>query len=536
MEIKLLDCTLRDGGYINNWEFGNITIKSIISRLDNAGLDFIECGFLDSREVFDENRTIFPYIDSIGDILGKSVPQRAKLVAMIDFGTFDENRLVPQNRSVLYGIRLIFQKEKSIEALEYAKKIKDKGYKLFLNLVATFTYSPFELLGLVEHINALGPEAVSIVDTYGIMFDEEMTQYAFLLDSSLNENIALGFHSHNNTNFSDANCVSFINKNFRRKLIIDSSILGMGKNSGNAHTEVLALYLDKKRKKPLECSQILECAVTDVQRFLTKQEWGYNIDNLVSAICECSPNWVKYYSAKGTLTISNIMEILEGLPRKERRLVSYFSKELADTKYMEFCEKQKVGDEVSYRDLKKAIGSKDVFVICPGHSLKEYMEDVVKVASRDYIYTVTVNFYPNGIDVDCVFIGSNRRYSQVSVSVGDINGCKVISTSNVLGNASLNINDVFSYSELYGKTRTDNSAILLMEILSEIGVKKILLAGFDGYGGGQNNYFLKEVSLGNAYADNEKIMAGLENFKKSNSVLIEWVTPSIFEEVFKNAK
>ncbi len=525
--IKLLDCTLRDGGYINNWEFGNITIKSVVSRLDCAGVDYIECGFLDSRNKYDENRTVFPTINSIDKCLGECLPQNSKLVAMIDYGTFEEELLIPQSESSIYGIRLIFQKEKAKEALAFASKIKEQGYKLSLNLVATFTYSPLELLELVEQINEVNPEAVSIVDTYGIMFEDDMIKYASLLDSSLLPNISLGFHSHNNTNFSDANCISFIKQGFKRNLIIDGSILGMGKNSGNAHTEVLAMYLAKNKLRELECGYILECAVTDIQRFLTKQEWGYNINNLVSAICECSPNWVKYYTKMGTLTISDIVEILNSLPKDERKLVSFFSEEKAYNIYTQYCERQKINDSTNYAKLRERIGNKDVLILCPGKSIMTHREIIEPYLFNEKVYSIAVNFISETLKTNGLYIGSNRRYSQISAFYGTMQyHLDILSSSNVLFNHNLKPNYVFSFSELNSETGTDNSGILLMQIIANIGARKILVAGFDGYEAGEDNYFLKDVSLGNAYADNEIIKRKLSEFFSNNNVKIEWLTPS----------
>lgn len=531
MNIKLLDCTLRDGGFINNWEFGNITIRSVVSRLDSAYVDIIECGFLDSGVSYSENRSVFPDIPSIERTLGGCIPQNAELVAMIDYGTFDEDKLISKSESCLDGIRLIFQKEKAKEALEYAKKIKEKGYRLYVNLVATFTYSGLELLQLVDEINKINPIGVSIVDTYGIMFGDEMTRYAYLLDGSLNKNIMLGFHSHNNTNFSDANSVSFIGLNFKRDMIVDGSLLGMGKNSGNAHTEVLALYLNKMNIKEFKCDHILECAVTDIQRFQINQEWGYNVNNLVTAICECSPNWIKYYMRKGTLSISNIMEILNDLPKEKRKLVSFFSEQLAEERYMDFCRRYEVSDKKGYEALKKAIGDRSVLILCPGSSLLEYIDEIKEFISRNNPFIISVNFISPDFEVDCLYVGSNRRYSQMAALLNGNEKYEVITTSNIVANTSLIPKYTFSYPELFNEAEIDNSAIILMTLLARLGVAQIIIAGFDGYREGLNNYFSGSVSLGNSFADNDKIKSGLLHFMDTQTVELQWITPSVFEEI-----
>jgi 4-hydroxy 2-oxovalerate aldolase len=531
MKLNLLDCTLRDGGYINDWRFGNLTIRSVISRLDSAGIDIIECGFLDSRVEYDENRSIYPDIPSICKTLGHCLPNKAELVAMIDFGTFDIERLIPKSETVLDGIRLIFQKENVDPALEYAKRIKEQGYKLYLNLVATYSYSNRELVELVDSINSIEPVGVSIVDTYGIMFGDEMIRCAYLLDDSLNKNITLGYHSHNNINVSDANCITFINLNLQRSIIVDCSVLGMGKNSGNAHTEIIALYCNKKKLREFEAEQILECAVTDIQRFLTKQEWGYNIDNLVTAICECSPSWIKYYSKKGTLSISNIKGILSGLPADKRKLVSYFSQSLAEEKYREFCAKRQLDDEIAREELRQTINGKPLLVLCPGNSLVKFADAVTEFVSKQNPYILSVNFVSDKIHIDAVYIGSNKRYSQISALLGNTDIYRTITSSNVMANGILVPQYVFSYPNLLEQAGVENSAIILLTLLSSLGVHDIAVAGLDGYKMGFNNYFTESASFNNAIADNEPIEQGLRQLVHNHAVTLQWITPSVFDHI-----
>ena len=105
-EIQLLDCTLRDGGYINDWEFGHNNIISIIDRLEQAKVDIIEIGFLDDRRPFDMNRTIMPDTASAGKLLGEQ-SHSAMIVGMIDYGTCRIENLQPASESVLDGIRAV---------------------------------------------------------------------------------------------------------------------------------------------------------------------------------------------------------------------------------------------------------------------------------------------------------------------------------------------------------------------------------------------------------------------------------------------
>ena len=92
---QLLDCTLRDGGYINDWEFGHANIIEIFERLVSSGVEYIEIGFLDQRREFDINRTIMPDTQSANTIFAGVDKGNAVVLGMIDYGTCDIKNLQP---------------------------------------------------------------------------------------------------------------------------------------------------------------------------------------------------------------------------------------------------------------------------------------------------------------------------------------------------------------------------------------------------------------------------------------------------------
>ena len=133
-DIKLLDCTLRDGGYVNDWNFGHDNLVSIFERLVDANVDMIEIGFIDERRPFDINRSIMPDTDSVNMIYGKLDRKQAMVVGMIDYGTCSLEHIKPCEESFLDGIRVIFKKHLREHAFVFCKRIKDLGYlhSLFL--------------------------------------------------------------------------------------------------------------------------------------------------------------------------------------------------------------------------------------------------------------------------------------------------------------------------------------------------------------------------------------------------------------------
>ena len=168
-KISLLDCTLRDGGYVNDWRFGRTNIVSMFERLVDSNVDIIEVGFLDERRPFDIDRTIFPDTLSADKIYGSLDKKNAMVVGMIDFGTCSIEHLAPCCNSYLDGIRVIFKKGKMRPAMEFCRQVKALGYKVFSQLVSVTSYTDEELLELVQLVNDVKPYGVSMVDTYGLL-------------------------------------------------------------------------------------------------------------------------------------------------------------------------------------------------------------------------------------------------------------------------------------------------------------------------------------------------------------------------------
>lgn len=170
-------CTLRDGGYVNDWEFGHDHLCSIFQRLVDTEVEFIEIGFLDERRPFDMNRSIMSDTLSAERIYGRMEKGRALALGMIDYGTCGLQHIRPANETFLDGIRVIFKKHIMHEALGFCADLKKLGYIVFAQLVSITSYSDAELRELIGLVNDVRPYAVSMVDTYGLLDPEKLRHY-----------------------------------------------------------------------------------------------------------------------------------------------------------------------------------------------------------------------------------------------------------------------------------------------------------------------------------------------------------------------
>ena len=226
--IELLDCTLRDGAYINGSNFGQQALKGIINKLELANIDIIECGWL-KNDPYKEGSSYY----HIPDDLKRYLPQKKDgviYVAMIDWDRYDVDNLPVCDGKSLDAIRVVFPHGRHVEGIKVGEKIREKGYKVFFQLANTLAYSEQDLIEVAKQMNEFGPESISVVDTFGAMYEDDLDRILDTLVDSLDERIKIGFHAHNNMQLAFSLAIHFAKymSKKNRKCIIDSTLSGMG--------------------------------------------------------------------------------------------------------------------------------------------------------------------------------------------------------------------------------------------------------------------------------------------------------------------
>lgn len=511
--ISLLDCTLRDGGYINDWKFGKECIRTILSKLSSSGVEIIELGFL--KEVdYDPNVSIFPNIESINDIIIKKEPS-VLYVGMIDIkSAIPIEKIAVCDGKTLDGIRVIFKKEKLDEAFLYCQKIKDLGYKLFVNFVSTDAYDDIEFAEAVRRFNSLKPYCMAIVDTFGMMKKKQFKRLVEIADRNMLDDIALGYHAHNNLQQAMGNAEEMVEMNLKREVVIDACVFGMGRGAGNLNLELFAEFLNENYNKKYQISPILEIMDGYLSEIYHKRFWGYSLPLYMSATLGCHPNYAIYYEEKNTLTEKEFYEILKSISEKDKR---DFSKETAELYYQRFF-KNTVDDEQTICKLKEEFCGKRILVIAPGQSILKYENDILENVDTD-TKVVLINFYDNRWKADYIFTSNVRRFSKIVEN--DVN-CKMIVSSNVRGykKADYMVN-YMSYCS-GEKEVSANASLMFLRLLIRLDVREVLIAGMDGYKNTNiNNYFnddfenthiLRKDNRNNLIAEELKVISKKLNF------------------------
>ena len=166
-KIEILDCTLRDGGYINDFAFTERGIRKIINQLTLAGIDIVECGFLEDNNN-DKEYSLYTKVEQIKNLL-PTVHRNTMYVAMACYGEYDISQLSNCDGSSIDGIRVTFHYTEIDGALDYCRCIMEKGYKVFVQPVGTTSYTDEQLISLIKSVNELNPYAFYLVDTLGLM-------------------------------------------------------------------------------------------------------------------------------------------------------------------------------------------------------------------------------------------------------------------------------------------------------------------------------------------------------------------------------
>lgn len=533
MNIKLLDCTLRDGGYNNDWNFGRDNLVSLFERSVSSGLEYIEVGFIDNRVQFDYDKSIMPNTECVGKIWGQLDKKKTKVVAMIDYGTCDISNIQPCKDSYLDGIRVIFKMELMHEALEYCREIKKLGYLVFAQGVSFTTYTDEKLDEITCLLNDLNPYAFSIVDTYGLMDISIITHYYDYLDKHLNNNISIGFHAHNNFQLAFANCMELARKhgNKNRELVLDGSIYGMGKGAGNAPLELLISFMNENFGSNYDIDQILEAIDVNIIEMHRQMNWGYSLKAFIAASNDCHPNYVSYLLNKKTLSVKSINTILRSIENGPKKLL--YDKNYVEDLYINF-QRNTLKDENEYTQLSKVFNNKDILLIGPGKSITEKREEIEGLISKTNPFVISINFIPDFSVTNFLFFTNSKRYVQQSKTLANKpKELKIIATSNITS-SDREFDYKIDYESLIDREDVfvDNSFLMALKILAKCNVRKVYLAGFDGYSlNNESDYFSSKMEYEFSKRMGQEINLSVNKFLSQIRIKLDFVfiTPTLYK-------
>lgn len=522
-KYNILDCTLRDGGYINNWEFPKKIANQIMASLYTADIEVIECGYLTQKK-HKENSTLFKSIEAFQNYFNLE-NHKHDYVLMINQGDYNIHDLPDANTNQLSGIRLAFHKKNLSIALNEAKIIKEKGYKLYFQPMIVKSYTEEEFIHLLKKTNVLNPNVFYIVDSFGSLDKHDFLRYLYLSEHILDDDISIGFHGHNNMQYVYANAVNFIENALNRNIIIDSSISGMGRGAGNLNTEVITSYLNKYYKKNYTIEPLLEVMDNYIEPIYRKNPWGFSSAQFLSAKHECHPNYANFLTVKKKLTISGINEILSDIDDDHKK--SYLP-EYINEKYLNYNKRK---TSLSKKFDISFLENKSIILLGSGKSVQTYQNSIKGIQKEEDTVSIFINHIDDSFSYDFVFFANQKRYSEYN---NQTTPSKAIVTSNI----KMNTNEHFliDYNDILEEklNNYDNALTLFLSYLTKVKVKKVYLAGIDGYNKSSENYSLEDIVL------TDKAYMQIENDALNKTIKfyaqklpIEFITPSTFQSAIQ---
>ena len=527
MSIQILDCTLRDGGYINDWRFGKKTIVSILDKLERANIDIIECGFL-TRMVQEEACSLFNNIGQIEEVLPRQ-NRTSMYVAMIAIGEKElhPSELTPYDGKSIEGIRLTFHKEEISQAIDWADIIMQKGYKVFMQPVGTGFYSDMELLQLVEKMNQLQPYAFYIVDTLGSMYRNEVSHRFYLIDGNMDPQIHLGFHGHNNLQLAFSNAQILGKIQTKRTLILDASVNGMGRGAGNLPTELITQYINKNIASRYDVTMVMDIYDEYISAIRKEFEWGYSVPYHIAASNVCHPNYAAYLINKQTLTMKDIEKIIQSIPEEYKIL---YDQQLIEQLYVQY-QSREIDDSAAVRQIARWISGKKILLLAPGKSLVTEYATIMQFIDEEDPYVISVNFVDARYRMDACFVSNHKRMDIIEREIRNLGEVRTILTSNIAGGDDCLYVNYARYTN-DDEMISDNAGLMLLNLLKRCGADKVYLAGFDGFHRRHNgNYYSKEldfqVNEEEIHEKRRRIRSQLR--KLSEEMEISFLTPSVYE-------
>ena len=534
-KIKVLDCTLRDGAYITESFFGDVAIRGIIKKLQEARVEVVEVGWLKNNP----HQKDSSYFRSPSDIVPYLTEKDNGIIytAMIDWDRYNVDLLEEYDGSSIDAIRVVFPHGKHKEGIEIGKKIRAKGYKVMFQAANTLAYSDRDLQDLAKCMNDFSPTSLSIVDTFGAMYFEELEHIVSIMDNELSKQIVLGFHAHNNQQLAFSLCVHFaeIMKKSDRQIMLDCSLNGMGRGAGNATTELITSYLNRKQHGNYDINSVLDAIDCYMSGYHETYTWGYSTPYFIAGMYQCHVNNIAYLLKNHRTNAKDMRSIIESLSIEDRRKYDY---DLLETKYLE-NQSRIVDDEKALENLKKEISKRTILLIAPGKSTNTEESKIKKFIVENNPVIIAVNAINPRYTYDyAIFINPARYEYANNYQPEKMRQIKKILLSNIktVGNADeiiVNYNLVIKR----GWEHFDNAVIITLRLLNKIGATNVAIAGFDGFKTKYNESYadpnLPTLNPNNKWDElNNEIKDMFGDFKNSimGSMNLHFITESYFNK------
>lgn len=503
--MKILDCTLRDGGYYTNWDFDKNLVETYLTTMNDLPVEYLEVGYRSPKLTGYYGEYFY-----CPDFVLKKISQLSnkKLVIILDeknikLETVEE--LLKPCLGIITMVRIAIDPEQLVKAIDLAKKVKSMGFEVGFNVMYMSKWKNLpEFLSNLKLVDGVA-DYFYMVDSYGGVYPDDVREIYNLVRSQMKTKI--GFHGHNNLELALVNTLTAIECGAD---MVDGTITGMGRGAGNLKTELLLTALNQRNNIEVDFNAL--SAVTDAFSQLQKEyEWGTNLPYMVSGANSLPQKDVMDWVGKRYYSYNSII-----------RALSNQSKGIKDNETLsEYCPTEAFS---------KAL------IVGGGDSVREHID-----AIKNYLF----------LNPDVVIIHSSSR------NVSSLNDCTNKQFHCLAGNEGHRLEKVFNsvpnnriailppfpramgtyipvnfksnsfqLSEINITEKYKNSiTALVLQLTKEMNVEELLFCGYDGYNGEITQHKLE------LFNENEYLFS---NFSKKNYSL-KSITPTKYKELHQES-
>lgn len=283
-QIKVLDCTIRDGGLINKWQFSDEIVRKVFLALSESGVDYMEIGYKSSEKYFsraEHGAWKFCTEEDIKRIVGEA-DTKMKLSTMADIGRIDSEDIPHKKDSILDMIRVACYTKEIDKGIALAHECLNKGYEVTINLMAISKVLERDLDEALNDLSKSDVPVVYLVDSYGALYSEQIHFLAKKYSQAL-PGKELGIHTHNNQQLAFANTIEAIIAGVNR---LDATLYGMGRGAGNCPLELLLSFLKNPK---FDIRPLIEVIQEIFIPMKAEIEWGYHMPYLITGVLNEHP-------------------------------------------------------------------------------------------------------------------------------------------------------------------------------------------------------------------------------------------------------
>ena len=520
--FNLLDCTLRDGGYYNNWEFSKKNYKSYLEFIKTSKIKYLEIGF----RFFKKNYFMGPFAYSSENFLKQlKISKKIKIAIMFNANELInglKNKIIklseilpPKKNSCVSVVRIATQLDQLSKIISISKKIKKLGYLVCLNVMRADQLDEVKLEQIIDVLKKnKAIDILYLADSFGSMVPTEVYYKISYLKKKLS--IPIGIHTHDNCKLALKNSMAAVDGG---ATFIDSTILGMGRGSGNTKTEDLIkkLIANKQNYSTNQLSSVLK----NFKELKKKFKWGHSKSYEMAAKNKIHPTYVQVLETEFNKTKDETIKILNDF--KKNDLSAFNLQNLKNIKYKKH--------NLSVFKVRNFLKKKEVLILGKGPILNHYKNDFTNFIEKKNLCVMSLN-YNSAIDSKLIdyYLLSNTERILTDLKKINLKKNKIILPLDRLKATfpKLNItNNFYNYPINISQKKMviddkfcqlKSSDILFYALaLCKIGnCKKIYLAGIDGFNFNDPRY----VEISNHLRDFLKLLPN--NFIKS-------LTPSSYD-------